>query len=266
MKAMHWFRRVSVRTRLGLLALVSGLAVATAAAVGLWASVRITTLGDRVIESKGMVADVLPPPLYLIEARLAVPQAFDGSMTPAQARRELGRLSAEHDARESYWRQHPVEGLPQELLTEQYDAAHRFMAAAADLIAGVNDTTELQTRSASLRSVHASYLAHRAAVDRTVQVAAALGDQAIQDLNGVISTSRVGLWATLMTATLVTVLLSWLSPTARHPWKTVRGGSTAPARRWFASWGRFAKSMPACCRSAMRAASRARASSRSARP
>jgi methyl-accepting chemotaxis protein len=210
MKAMHWFRKVSVRARLGLLALVSGLAVATAAAVGLWASSRITTLGDRVIESKDMVADVLPPPLYLIEARLVVSQAFDGSMPPAQARRELQRLSAEHDGRESYWRQHPVEGLPQPLLAEQYDAAHRFIAAAATLLEGVNDTAELQARSASLPSVHASYLAHRAAVDRTVQVAAALGDQAIQDLSGVISTSRVGLWASLLVATLTTVLLSWL--------------------------------------------------------
>ena len=91
---LHWFRNVGVGTRLGMLALVSGLAVATAAAVGLWASSRITTLGERVIESKDVVADVLPPPLYLIEARLVVSQAIDGSMSPAEARRELQRLSA----------------------------------------------------------------------------------------------------------------------------------------------------------------------------
>ncbi|RTL41590.1 MAG: HAMP domain-containing protein [Burkholderiales bacterium] len=210
MMGLHWFRNVGVGTRLGMLALVSGLAVATAAAVGLWASSRITTLGERVIESKDVVADVLPPPLYLIEARLVVSQAIDGSMSPAEARRELQRLSAEHDAREAYWRQHPVEGLPQNLLVDQYDTAHRFMAAAVALLAGADSAAQLQARPAEWQALHAAYLSHRAAVDRTVQVSSALGDQAIDGLNGVISTSRRGLWATLVVATLATALLSWL--------------------------------------------------------
>ena len=208
--AVQWFRKMGVGTRLGALALVSGLAVATAAAVGLWASSRITALGERVIESKDMVADVLPPPLYLIEARLVVSQAIEGTMSPADARRELKRLAAEHDVRESHWRKHPVEGLPQRLLTEQYDAAHRFMGAAEALLATAESAADLRGQSGALLALHAVYLTHRAAVDRTVQVASSLGDAAIQDLNGVISTSRVGLWATLAAATLVTALLSWL--------------------------------------------------------
>jgi methyl-accepting chemotaxis protein len=210
MMAMRWFRQVRVGTRLGLLALVSGLAVATAAAVGLWAASQITQLGDKVIESKDMVADVLPPPLYLIEARLVVSQALEGLMTPADARRELQRLAAEHDKREAHWRAHPVEGLSPDLLARQYDAAHRFMAAADAWLDGAADTASLQGRAAGVQAVHALYLDHREAVDRTVEVASALGDQAIRDLNTVIDTSRGGLWATLVAATLATVLLSWL--------------------------------------------------------
>jgi methyl-accepting chemotaxis protein len=210
MIAMKWFRKVRVGTRLGVLALLSGVAVAMAAAVGLWAASRITTLGDKVIESKDMVADVLPPPLYLIEARLVLSQAVEGLMASGDARRELQRLAAEHDAREAYWRGHPVEGLSPQLLAEQYEAAHRFMTAADALLEGVGDATVLQGRMADLQAVHALYLAHREAVDRTVKVASALGDRAIADLNAVITTSREGLWATLVLATLASGLLSWL--------------------------------------------------------
>lgn len=209
MFSMQWFRQVQVGTRLGALTLMSVLATMLAAAVGLWSAGRLTTLGAEVIQSKDMVADVLPPPLYLIEARLVVSQAVEGLMSPPEARRELERLASEHDARERYWRANPVDGVPAHLLSAQYDTAHRFITAAHALLDDSlrGDSAE---RGERMRQLHALYLEHRGAVDKTVQVSSALAERAIGDLTAVIATSRHLLWVTLIVTPLSIGLLSLL--------------------------------------------------------
>ena len=204
MKFTSMFRRIQVSTRLGVLALISLIAVVTASTVGLWAASRLTTLSGEVIQTKDVVADVLPPPLYLIESRLIVSQALEGMLAPGEALRELQRLASEHDARERYWSGHPIEGLDPRLLSEQYESAHRFMATAVQLVtkAGAQRPDE-----AAVREMHEQYMAHRAAVDRTVKVASALADRSIQDLGIVIDTSQRLLWVTLGVTTVCTALL-----------------------------------------------------------
>ena len=199
-------RRIQVSTRLGLLALMSLIAVVVSSGVGLWAASRLTTLSGEVIQTKDVVADVLPPPLYLIESRLVVSQTLEGMLAPEEAARELQRLAAEHDARERYWTEHPIAGLDPRLLGEQYEAAHRFMAAATQLVEEAGQKNHRATED-EVRAMHALYTAHRAAVDRTVKVASALAERSIEQLGVVIDTSRLWLWATLGVATLFTALL-----------------------------------------------------------
>ena len=199
-------RQLQVSTRLGLLALVSLLAVTVSSAVGLWAANRLTALSGEVIQTKDIVADVLPPPLYLIEARLVVSQALEGMLAPADAERELQRLASEHDARQRYWTTHPIEGMDAQLLARQYEAAHAFMAAAQALVEKAG-RGEGRPPSAQVQAMHELYVAHRAAVDQTVQVASALAEHSIQGLGDVIGTSQYLLWVTLGVTTLCTALL-----------------------------------------------------------
>ena len=196
-------RLMPIRTRLAALALLCLLAVAVSSAVGLWAAGRLTALSEDVARTKDVVADVLPPPLYLIESRLVMSQALEGLMSAPDARRELERLGAEHDAREQYWQAHPVEGLDPSLLREQGEAAHRFMTAARALVEQL-DAQGQRPAQAEVRSAHQLYVAHRAAVDRTVKVASALAERSLAEFNAVIDTSRALLWSTLVAATLVT--------------------------------------------------------------
>jgi methyl-accepting chemotaxis protein I, serine sensor receptor len=153
---------------LGAIGVLAALAVATQ---GYWAQDRMGRSASEVFVSKDVVADILPPPMYLIEARLVLSQAVEGSLEAAAAQRELQRLTQDYQARVSHWQAHPPHGLEQFLLGPQHEAAGRFLAAAqqqvvAPLLAGQRDLARGQ-----LPAVHALYLAHRAGVDRTVQEA-----------------------------------------------------------------------------------------------
>jgi methyl-accepting chemotaxis protein len=197
-----------VSRRLAMQALVSLVAVLMAASVGLWAASRLTALGSDVINAKDMVADVLPPPLYLIETRLVVSQTLEGLVEPEAARQRLQRLKQDHETRVQHWRDEPIAGLPEGLLDAQYRTAYLFMDAAARVV----DTVAAGQREAAvamLPDLNALYLAHRQAVDRTVQVATQLADTAIEGLNAVIDRSQWLLWATLVVTVLFTALLSF---------------------------------------------------------
>jgi methyl-accepting chemotaxis protein len=189
---------------------MSLLAVAISAAVGLWAAGRLTTLTADVIQTKDVVADVLPPPLYLIEMRLLASEMLEGSISLEQAQGEFKRLASEHDARERYWTEHPIEGLDPALLRKQFDSAHRFMDTVAGLLARAGSQHPTVDMGGELGALHRTYLEHRTAVDHTVVVASRLADSSISDLNTVIGTSRNLLWATLAVTVLWTAAAFFL--------------------------------------------------------
>ncbi|HEV7915253.1 MAG TPA: methyl-accepting chemotaxis protein, partial [Albitalea sp.] len=54
-------------------------------AASLWGEYRSGGAFDRALVAKDVVADILPPPLYLIELRLVLSQALEGTMPAARA-------------------------------------------------------------------------------------------------------------------------------------------------------------------------------------
>ena len=205
----HW--RVSAR--LTALAAVSLSAVLLASGVGLWAASRLSTLSTQVFETKDLVADVLPPPLYLIELRLAVSRLAEGEISPAEARQELERLVKAHDERMRYWAEHPVAGLSRELLDKQQASALSFIESSRKLIASLGTEgggAAPAVSAEALLQLDKVFLAHRAAVDNTVAVANRLAEGAIHEHDAVILTSRSWLWSTLALACLVSALLFYI--------------------------------------------------------
>src|ERR1700712_4225871 len=61
--------------------------------------------------AKDVVADILPPPMYLIEMRLVLSQGIEQTIKPVEAKREFDRLVKEYDARVTYWSANPPYGL-----------------------------------------------------------------------------------------------------------------------------------------------------------
>jgi len=159
----------SLRWSIFLLGAVGVVAALGVALQGHWAQGRMNQSATEVFVSKDVVADILPPPMYLIELRLVLSQAVEGTLPVEQAKQEVQRLSAEYQSRVRHWQANPPYGLERQLLGRQHEAGERFIAAAGQqvidrLVAGDTEGARQQ-----LPAVHELYQAHRAGVDATVE-------------------------------------------------------------------------------------------------
>ena len=159
----------SIRNILLLLIAASVLASGILTGVSMWGSRNASQSAQRALVSKDVTADILPPPLYLIELRLVLSQAIEGSMPLASANTEAARLEKEYGDRVGYWTQSPPYGLEVQLLGKQHAAGQRFIAVSKPVLAALaaGNTAAAQ---AALTAAHAAYLEHRAGVDETVKV------------------------------------------------------------------------------------------------
>ena len=165
-----------------LLLIVSGLlASGILTAASLWGAGATTDAAQRALVSKDVTADILPPPLYLIELRLVLSEAVEGTMPLPTAQAEAARLEKEYGERIAYWTQNPPYGLEAQLLGKQHEAGTRFIAASHAVMAALagGDAAAAQ---AALKTANDAYLAHRAGVDDTVKVSTAFADAAMDTL------------------------------------------------------------------------------------
>jgi methyl-accepting chemotaxis protein len=220
--------------RMGLKAMLNALiALALAAAVAMsglsfWGSWSSGEAAHQAFVTKDVTADILPPPLYLIEMRLVLSQAVEGNMPIVTAQAEFKRLQTEYGDRAAYWRSNPPFGLESQLLGTQHQEGQKFMALAEKTLEMVATSAGTSAVQASLAAAQASYAAHRAGVDATVKQSVALADQSIAHYA---STTRymgrlqaVGL---LLTAALMMGLGLWIR---RSVWSDVGGEPLVAAR------------------------------------
>jgi methyl-accepting chemotaxis protein len=147
----------------------------------------LKSLGDqatRVYVAKDVTADILPPPMYLIEMRLVASQALEGTMPLAAARSEVARLESEYLARVAYWNANPPFGLESDLLGAQHAAAGRFTDAVGSQFLPALEAGDVAGARAALASAHALYLQHRAGVDATVRSSTAFAGESMTVFDG----------------------------------------------------------------------------------
>jgi len=215
----------SIRSILLLLIAASVLASGVLTGVSMWGSRSTSQSTQRALVSKDVTADILPPPLYLIELRLVLSQAIEGSMPLATASTEAARLEKEYGERVSYWMQNPPYGLESQLLGKQHAAGLRFIAASKPVLAALaaGNTAEAQT---ALTSAHAAYIEHRAGVDETVKVSTSFADAAMASLT---STQAKLSWVQLLVFALSAVALLALGQWARKTVRSAIGGEPGDA-------------------------------------
>ena len=177
-------------TLLGLV-LPSALAAVVILVLSLTSFASLDTQARKALVAKDVVADILPPPLYLIEMRLVLSQAVEQSMPTAQAAQRFKHLADEYGQRVQHWRSHPPYGLEAQLLGEQHVQAERFMQLAGTAVLDRLAAGDLAGAARGLREADAAYQAHRAGVDATVKAGALFADTSIQAFDA--TTSR-GYW------------------------------------------------------------------------
>lgn len=160
----------SLRANLLMLVLAGVVASCLIAAASIAGNFLANQAVQRSLVAKDLTADILPPPLYLIELRLLLSMAVDGTVPVAEAEKERTRLVNEYRARIDYWTLHPPYGLEAQLLGAQHESGQRFIVASGNVLKAMAGGDEAASKTA-LAAAHALYLVHREGVDATVQVA-----------------------------------------------------------------------------------------------
>lgn len=174
----------SLRWSIFLLGAIGVAAALLVSVQGHWLQDRMSQQAREVFVSKDVVADILPPPMYLIEIRLVLSEALEGTIDGAEAKKLVDRLVSEYEARVEYWTKNPPYGLERQLLGRQHEAAQKFIAAAQtkiidNLLSGNTDVARN-----NLVQVHALYLEHRLGVDETVAAGTQFATASIDGFDG----------------------------------------------------------------------------------
>lgn len=128
-------------------------------------------LYTRIIMGKDLVADILPPPAYVIEAYLEATLAFNQPASATGRRARLQQLKKEYEERRAFWMKSDLDAAAKGKLTE---ASHRevekfWAAVEKDLLPALekNDTAAAANAYGVLS---AAYAAHRAIIDDVVRI------------------------------------------------------------------------------------------------
>ena len=175
---------------------------------------------QQALVAKDVTADILPPPMYLIETRLVLSQAVEGSMPVERARSEFARLEKEYQDRVTYWSAHPPAGLVTSLMGPQHEAALRFFKAAGPVLQA-KAAGNAAAAAVALAAAHTAYLDHRAGVDATVTAAASFSDRVLAEHDRVVATTH---WIQALAFIAASILLLGLGRWIRRGVRGMLGG------------------------------------------
>jgi len=167
-----------------------------------------------VVVMKDLVADVLPPPKYIIEPYLTLLQ-LSYETDPVQ-RAELlkgwDELKKAFEERQTYWQDHLPEGaLKQGLEHDSTTSAREFFAIADKEFLPAARTSDTAKMHALLTgSLHDTYQKHRAVINEVVSLANKQSDTYIADAEETIASRKIQLLFLGSAIVGVCVLFGWL--------------------------------------------------------
>ncbi|MFN4238080.1 MAG: methyl-accepting chemotaxis protein [Vogesella sp.] len=125
----------------------------------------------RIVQGKDVIADILPPPRYIIEAYLVVLQSeHSQSLTAVKTYQDrLQALEKDFNDRHAYWQKMPLDDTSKQLLLEKSDASAREFFKLAKEQYFPQKLAEQDTRSV-LTQLANYYQQHRFEIDKLVKL------------------------------------------------------------------------------------------------
>lgn len=129
-------------------------------------------LYSRIVLGKDLIADVLPPPEYVLEAYLEATLAVQNPRQLETRAERLRTLEAEYRARHDFW---STAALPKDLrehiLVRSHEPAQRFWVEIDERLLPALRAGDEAAASASYARLTGDYAVHRAAIDQLVKAA-----------------------------------------------------------------------------------------------
>jgi methyl-accepting chemotaxis protein len=119
-----------------------------------------------------LIADILPPPAYVLEAYLEATLALREPETVAARAERLTQLRKDYNDRRDYWRKSELDPVSRAMLTEKSDVEVKkfWDIVQGELLPAVTGK-DLPAAESSYRKLQSVYAAHRAIIDDIVKKA-----------------------------------------------------------------------------------------------
>ena len=136
-------------------------------------------LYQQIVQGKDLIADILPPPEYVLESYLVCLQlglSADTTEKTALATR-LKELQGEYQTRHDFWGKQSLDAsLADGLLKQAHEPAQAFYKIAFDELIPAAQKNDSAAISAAMKQMKPLYDTHRQAIDRIVQLATKRGE------------------------------------------------------------------------------------------
>src|SRR5690349_18741749 len=127
-------------------------------------------LYDKIKLGNDLVADILPPPEYVIEAYLEATLALRDPSALAAHRERLVQLKKDYDERWDFWKKSDLDVSLKSMLVEKSDAeVRKFWTAVEEGLLPAIAAGNTEAAAKSYAATAAAYKAHRAVIDDIVK-------------------------------------------------------------------------------------------------
>ncbi len=136
---------------------------------------------DRIIDTKDLLADILPPPLYLVESQqlvLDIARRIDDPQVKASTER-LGQLQKEYTDREEFWKERGLSANLNKVLLENANAiaVRYFQAINDEFLPALAAKDQARLDKVISEQLELLYDQDKAMVDQAVQAANLAADK-----------------------------------------------------------------------------------------
>jgi methyl-accepting chemotaxis protein len=195
---MNNLDKISLKSKLTATCIMIALGIIVLMIVMGGATERIKVNGklyQEIVQGKDLIADILPPPEYIIESYLVTLQALgeaDAAKLPSLLER-LKKLRSEYDDRHAYWTKDLPDGKIKTLLLDQsYKPAVTFFnSAEKEFFPALMANNHDQAKKLMADLLSPAYESHRKIIDEIVALTTAQNAETENRAGTMLSSSRV---------------------------------------------------------------------------
>jgi methyl-accepting chemotaxis protein len=165
--------RLTISRAMVLFGLVTATGLGAVVFTGIYALSDVKVGGplyNKIKLGNDLVADILPPPEYVIESYLEATLALNNPAGLATHRNRLVQLKKEYDERREFWSKSDLDpAIKAKLIEESHREVQRFWASIEQVFLPALARADVATAAKSYSEVTAAYLAHRGVIDEIVK-------------------------------------------------------------------------------------------------
>jgi hypothetical protein len=165
--------RLTIARAMVLFGLVTATGLGAVVFTGIYALSEVKVGGplyDKLKLGNDLIADILPPPEYVIESYLEATLALNNPAELANRRERLKQLKKEYDERHEFWVKSDLEPVVKaKMVVDSHREVQRFWTAVEQVFLPALAKADAGAAAKSYAEITAAYLAHRALIDEIVK-------------------------------------------------------------------------------------------------